>query len=337
MLADARPACLISTRELTDRLPSGAPVVCVELDDSRVSGLLAAAPTSDPADTERVRPLRPHNPAYVIYTSGSTGKPKGVVVTHNGVGSLAANAVEHMAVTPQSRILQLASISFDASFSELCQGLMSGAALVLAPPERLLPGQPLSDLLRHAHVTHVTLPPTALAVMPEGSLAGCSTLIVAGEQCPAALVERWSPGLRMINAYGPTESTVCATMSEPLTGAEVPTIGRPNWNMQVYVLDATLQPVPVGVAGELYIAGVGLARGYLRRPGLTAERFIANPFGAAGSRLYRTGDRARWRAAGVLECLGRADGQVKIRGYRIELGEIEAALISHPAVCRKRW
>jgi nonribosomal peptide synthetase DhbF len=209
----------------------------------------------------------------------------------------------------------------------------AGAALVV-PPAGLIAGEILADTLTRHAVSHALIPPAVLAGLPAGRLEQFRTLIVGGDACPPDLVARWSDGRRMVNAYGPTETTICATMSMPLSGAADPPIGRPIWNTRVYVLDDGLQPVPVGIAGELYIAGSGLARGYLNRPGLTAERFVADPFGPPGSRMYRTGDRARWRADGALQYLGRADQQVKIRGYRVEPGEIEAALGQHDAVAQ---
>ncbi|MEU5692153.1 non-ribosomal peptide synthase/polyketide synthase [Actinosynnema sp. NPDC020468] len=280
--------------------------------------------------TAPVVDVRPEHPAYVIYTSGSTGRPKGVVVTHAGIATFAAAEIAHLDVRPGDRVLQFSSPSFDASVLELCLALPAGAALVVPPPGPLL-GQELADVVAHNKVTHALIPPVALATVPDVALPDFRTLVVGGDACPPDLVERWAPGRRMVNAYGPTESTVVATWSDALTPGGTPPIGRPIRGTRVHVLDALLQPVPAGVPGELYVAGAGLARGYLDRPGLTAQRFVADPFGAPGTRMYRTGDVVRW-SRGELEFLGRADDQVKIRGFRIELGEVEAAVLRHPDV-----
>src|SRR4029077_17214340 len=190
------------------------------------------------------------------------------------------------------------------------------------------------DVLVTHGVTHALLPPVLLATLEEGDNLPLQVLIVGGEACPGEVVARWSAGRRMVNAYGPTEITVCATISAPLSGSQAPPIGSPIWNTRGYVLDAGLEPVPGGGKGDLYIAGAGLARGYLKRPALTAERFVADPFGPPGARMYRTGDLAGWRAEGQLECLGRADQQLKVRGFRIEPGEVEAVLARHPSVAQ---
>ncbi|WP_354670630.1 amino acid adenylation domain-containing protein [Amycolatopsis solani] len=272
--------------------------------------------------------VRPENAAYVIYTSGSTGRPKGVVVSHAGLGTLVANTVAAYQVGPGDRVLQYVSPSFDASILELCASLMTGAALVVTPPGPLL-GDQLRDVLAAGRVTHALIPPAALATVEDPDLPDFRTVVVGGDVCPPDLVAKWAPGRRMLNMYGPTEATVVSPVSEPLEVGAGVTIGQALRHTRAYVLDDRLQPVPPGVAGELYVASPGLARGYLGRPGLTASRFVANP---AGGRMYRTGDLVRRTRAGELEFLGRTDDQVKIRGFRIELGEVESALRAHPAL-----
>ncbi|HYT39996.1 MAG TPA: amino acid adenylation domain-containing protein, partial [Acidimicrobiia bacterium] len=335
MLDDARPVLVLTLAGLAGELACPEGVAVLALDDPAAIAATRAMPSHAPTDADRSRPLSLAHPAYLIYTSGSTGRPKAVVVSHAGLASFSAAEVDHFAVGPGDRVLQFSSPSFDASVLELCMSLPAGAALVVPPPGPLL-GEVLAEVLARRGVTHALIPPSALATVPDAvageGLPAFQTLIVGGEACTAALVGRWAPGRRLINAYGPTEATVVATWSQPLSPGGPPPIGRPIANTRAYVLDAALRPVPPGVPGELYIAGAGLARGYLKRPGLTAERFVANPFGEGGSRMYRTGDLVRWRPDGVIDYLGRADDQVKIRGFRIELGEVESALRQHPDV-----
>ncbi|WP_405359025.1 non-ribosomal peptide synthase/polyketide synthase [Kitasatospora sp. NBC_00085] len=329
ILADARPALVVTTSATAHLLAEvGADVPTLVLDDPGLRAEWAAQPATPLMPAAEPSP---DDAAYVIYTSGTTGRPKGVVVTHRGIGNLAAAQIERFAIDAESRLLQFASPSFDAAVSEIVTSLVAGAALVLAPTAELLPGPTLTGVMARHGVTHATIPPTVLAAISPDDLPGLRTLVVAGEPCPQHLVDQWAPRVRMINAYGPTETTVCATMSDPLSTAAV-SIGRPIANTSVYVLDARLRPVPTGVAGELYVSGPGLARGYLNRTGLTAERFVPNPFGAPGSRMYRTGDLVSWTRDGRLSYVGRADQQLKLRGFRIEPAEIESVLLDHPDV-----
>jgi len=272
----------------------------------------------------------------VIYTSGSTGRPKGVLVPHRGMANLAAAQSAIFQAAPGDTVLQMASPAFDAAVAELVTALCLGGRLCLAGRDALLPGPGLLDLLTSRGVTHATITPSVLVELPDpaaGDLPQLRTLVVAGEACPAGLVARWSPGRRLVNAYGPTEVTIWATGEICLPEGGAPAIGRPIPHVGVHVVDEALHPVPLGVPGELCIGGVGVARGYLGLPERTAERFVPDPYAStAGSRLYRTGDLGRYRADGRIDFLGRIDQQVKVRGVRIEPGEVESALRSHPAV-----
>lgn len=332
VLADAAPALAVTDRTSADRLPLGTGTDRLVIDEPATADRIATAPDANPALVELDAALTAAGLAYVIYTSGTTGTPKGVAVTHGGLAGLAAATVERMAVDTDSRLLQFASPSFDAYVFELLAVLEAGATLVVPPPGTLA-GETLTEVLTGLDVSHAVLPPVAAASVPAEELGGIRSLLVAGEACTAELVERWTGrDRRMVNAYGPTEVTVCATMTEPLTAAGTPSLGTAIPGARVHVLDAGLRPVAVGETGELYVSGDGLARGYLRRPGLTAERFVADPFAADGSRMYRTGDLVSPRPDGGLDFHGRADDQVKLRGFRIELGEVASVLAWHPSV-----
>ncbi|MEV7997172.1 amino acid adenylation domain-containing protein, partial [Streptomyces sp. NPDC086077] len=337
MLDDARPVTIVTTGADSGTLPeSHRDNGVLLLDASQTVSRLTDLNEADLRDADRVRGLLPAHPAYVIYTSGSTGRPKGVMIHHRGVAGLVAGQVERFSIGPGSRVLQFASPGFDAAVSEWAVTLCSGAVLVMAPADQLLPGPELANTIAGSAVTHVTLPPAVLTVMDPASLPSVTTLISAGEALNRDVVAHWSQGRSLINAYGPTESTVCATTTGSLPDGEdaEPHIGTPMGDARTYVLDKALRPVPVGVAGELYLAGGQLARGYAGRPGLSAERFVADPFGGAGSRMYRTGDLARWSPDGQLVYLGRTDDQVKIRGFRIEPGEVEAVVGGHREVAQ---
>ncbi len=327
MIADSAMTVILTDRASAGRVPAtGALNVDAEWDQlSQLAG-------DDLKDTGVV----PANVAYVIYTSGSTGQPKGVVVEHRNVVNLAYGLIEHWGIGPGSVMLGFASLAFDVSVKDMFLSLLAGARLVLAAPETLHSPPRLAALIRQTGITFASLPPAVLGLLPAGPYPELRVIMAGGEELPTEVARRWiRPGLRLVNGYGPTETTVTAAFAElDATTPMPPPIGFPvHPNYRAYVLDRQLNPVPVGVFGELHIGGAGLARGYLNRPGLTAQRFIPDPF-LPGERLYKSGDLVRRRPDGTVEFAGRIDNQVKIRGIRIELGEIEAALATHPAIAQ---
>lgn len=318
---DAQPALIVSRKSLLFQTESLNSPVVTYWEDLHLKNF-------DPLPSEATP--EKNCAAYIIYTSGSTGKPKGVVIEHDGLANF-IHSLSLTKVTSTDRVLQLASINFDASILEICAALHAGATLVMTKKTDVL-GPALATLLKNRKITWALIPPALLSHQEPVALPDLKTLLVGGDACSAALAKKWSQGRRFFNAYGPTEVTIWATLAE-VDGSGPPPIGKPIPNAQVYILDAQLVPQPIGLPGELHIGGAGLARGYLNRPDLTAEKFIPHPFSsAAEDRLYKTGDLARFLPDGNIEFLGRIDHQVKIRGFRIELGEIETVLRTSPAV-----
>ena len=313
VIDDAAPIAVLTTAALRSRLDGFGPTV-IDVDDPRIAEQPSTAlPAPAPDDI-----------VHIIYTSGTTGVPKGVAVTHHNVTRLFESlddGLDRAGVWTQCH-----SLAFDYSVWEIWGPLLGGGELVVVPESVAGSPEELHALLVAKQVTVLSQTPTALAALVTEGLESAA-LVVAGEACPAEVVDRWAPGRVMVNGYGPTETTVYATLSAPLEpGSGAVPIGSPVSGAALFVLDAGLRRVSAGVVGELYVAGTGVGCGYLGRPGLSASRFVACPFGGSGTRMYRTGDLVRWAADGQLEYLGRADEQVKIRGYRIELGEIRTAL-----------
>ena len=292
----------------------GCDLLVIDVDDPAVDGQPSTAlPLPDPDDI-----------AYLIYTSGTTGTPKGVAVTHHNLNHLAASSPRGL---PAAQVwTQCHSYAFDFSVWEIWAALLGGGRLVVVPDSVVRSPDDFHALLVSEQVNVLTQTPSAVAALSPQGLESVA-LLLGGEACSAELVDRWAPGRVVINAYGPTEATVYASMSAPLkVGVDVVPIGAPVSTAALFVLDESLRPVPPGVVGELYVAGRGVGVGYLGQAGLTGSRFVACPFGAPGLRMYRTGDLVCWGADGQLRYLGRADEQVKIRGYRIEPGEVQAAM-----------
>ncbi|MDL5206028.1 non-ribosomal peptide synthetase [Streptomyces sp. ALI-76-A] len=340
MVDDARPLCVLTDSGSGHLDLGGLPVPVIALDDEETVAELDRLSPQAVTDAERVAPVRPAHPAYVIYTSGSSGTPKGVVVLHRNVVPLVAWATAEFGAEALAHTLAATSFSFDVSVAEIFPALATGGSVEVAGNLlSLLDGDPP----RWSGGLLCAIPSVFGKLLADSELhLSVRTLAMAGEALPAPLaarIARTMPDTTLLNVYGPTEATVYATVwsaedtpaGDPGTGG-APPIGRPLRHVRTYVLDSALQPVDCGRPGELYLAGEGLVRGYLGRPGLTAERFVADPFGPPGRRMYRTGDLARWRADGQLEFLGRADEQVKVNGFRIEPGEVEAVLAGHPEV-----
>ncbi|MBG9491078.1 MULTISPECIES: non-ribosomal peptide synthetase DhbF [Bacillus] len=331
MLEDAKPSCIITTEEIAASLPDNLAVPELVLDQAVTQEIIKRYSPENPDVSVSL-----DHPAYIIYTSGSTGRPKGVVVTQKSLSNFLLSMKEAFSLGEEDRLLAVTTVAFDISALELYLPLISGAQIVIARKETIREPHALAQMIENFDINIMQATPTlwhALVTSEPEKLRGLRVL-VGGEALPSGLLQALQDlHCSVTNLYGPTETTIwsaAAFLEEGLQG--VPPIGKPIWNTQVYVLDNGLQPVPPGIVGELYIAGTGLARGYFHRPDLTAERFVADPYGPPGTRMYRTGDQARWRADGSLDYIGRADHQIKIRGFRIELGEIDAVLANQPHI-----
>ncbi|MHA6166106.1 amino acid adenylation domain-containing protein [Bacillus mojavensis] len=331
MLKDAKPSCMITTEEIAATLPDDITAPQLVLDQPVTKEIVKRYS----ADNPNVHVSLVH-PAYIIYTSGSTGRPKGVVVTLKSLSNFLLSMQERFSLNKQDRLLAVTTVAFDISALELFLPLISGASIVVAQKETIREPQALAKMIEYFDITIMQATPTLwhALVTNEPEKLWELRVLVGGEPLPSGLLQALQAlDCPVTNLYGPTETTIWSAAAFLEKGVQgVPPIGKPIWNTQVYVLDNSLQPVPPGIVGELYIAGTGLARGYLGRPDLTAERFVADPYGPPGTRMYRTGDQARWRADGSLDYIGRADHQIKIRGFRIELGEIDAVLAKHPQI-----
>ncbi len=315
MITDSAPIAAVTTVELAERL-DGCDVSVIDVHDPVVDSYPATAlPAPAPDDL-----------AHIIYTSGTTGVPKGVAVTQYNVVQLFESLDIGVDLAPHQVWTQCHSYAFDFSVWEIWGALLHGGRLVVVPESVARSPDDFHALLVREQVTVLTQTPSAVSALSPQGLESAA-LVIGAEACPAEMVDQWAPGRVMVNVYGPTETTMWVSKSAPLAaGSGAPPIGAPVPSAALFVLDEWLRPVTAGVVGELYIAGRGVGVGYWRRPGLSASRFLACPFGKPGARMYRTGDLVRWRPDGQLQYLGRADEQVKIRGYRIELGEIQTAL-----------
>ncbi len=323
MLEDSGATAGITSASARSLLPGA--VDWVVLDDDVTEQSIQRESAEPIVAADRVSLLLPEHPAYVIYTSGSTGEPKGVAVTHSGIEALSGHLSSRLETTSESRTLHFVSPSFDASILEYLIAFGAAGSMVLAAPD-IYGGEELSALLERHSVTHAFFTPGVLASLDPSGLDSLRVMVVGGEAYGRDLVEKWAPGRSFFNAYGPTETTIVSNMSDSLApGLDLP-LGQSIPGFACRVLDSRSKEVPSGVAGELYLSGPGLACGYLGRRGLTASRFVADPFGAPGSRMYRTGDVVRRDVRGSLTFVGRSDFQVKVRGYRVELGEIDTAL-----------